>query len=148
VAADRLTKPRIVLADDNRSMREAVARALSTRCEVDVVGCAINGAQAVDAVARLQPDILILDIIMPVLDGIGAARKLRKADSPTKIIFLTGIEDSSFQQAAMEAGGQAYVFKAQLITDLPRAITAVMAGATFRSTKDKLKSRSITQQGY
>jgi CheY-like chemotaxis protein len=63
---------------------------------------------------------------MPVLDGIAAARKLREADSPTRIIFLTGIEDSSFQQAAMEAGGQAYVFKSQLFTDLPRAITAVM----------------------
>jgi DNA-binding NarL/FixJ family response regulator len=67
------------------------------------------------------------------MDGIAAARKLREADSPTRIIFLTGIEDSSFQQAAMEAGGQAYVFKSQLFTDLPRAITAVMTGNTFRS---------------
>jgi hypothetical protein len=59
-------------------------------------------------------------------------------DSPTRIIFLTGIEDSSFQQAAMEAGGQAYVFKSQLLTDLPRAITTLMTGARFLSSKGKL----------
>jgi DNA-binding NarL/FixJ family response regulator len=138
VAADRLPKPRIVLADDNQHMRDAVARVLRTRCEVEVVGCALNGAEAVDAALRLQPDILILDIIMPVLDGIRAARMLRRVDSATRIIFLTGIEDSSIQHAAMEAGGQAYVFKLQLLTDLPRAITAVMTGATFFSSEGKL----------
>jgi chemotaxis response regulator CheB len=78
----RLTKPRIVLADNSQCMRQRVARVLSATCEVDVVGCALNGAQAVDTTLQLQPDILILAVIMPVLDGIAAARKLREADSP------------------------------------------------------------------
>lgn len=138
MAADRFPKPRIVLADANQRMREAVARVLKTECEVEVVGCALDGAGAVDAAIGLQPDILILGIIMPGLDGIRVARMLRRVDSPTRIIFLTGIEDSSFQQAAMEAGGQAYVFKSQLFTDLPRAITALMTGARFLSSKGKL----------
>jgi DNA-binding NarL/FixJ family response regulator len=124
-----------VLADDSQRMREAVARVLSTKCEVELVGCALDGAQAVDAVLRLQPDILILDIMMPVLDGIRVTRMLRKVASSTRIIFLTGIVDSSFQRAAMEAGGQAYVFKSQLFTDLPCAITAVMTGARFLSSE-------------
>ena len=131
----RLSKPRVVLADDSQRMREAVARVLSTKCEVELVGCALDGAQAVDAVLRLQPDILILDIMMPVLDGIRVTRMLRKVASSTRIIFLTGIVDSSFQRAAMEAGGQAYVFKSQLFTDLPCAITAVMTGARFLSSE-------------
>jgi len=138
VAADRFPKPRIVLADPNQRMREAVVRVLNTKCEVEVVGYALDGAGTVDAAIGLHPDILILDIIMPGLDGIRVARMLRRINSPTKIIFLTGIEDSSFQQAAMKAGGQAYVFKASAFTDLPRAITAVMTGGTFFSSKGKL----------
>jgi DNA-binding NarL/FixJ family response regulator len=137
VAPNRLTKPRIVLADDNRCMLLSIAQALSSWCEVEVVGHALNGAEAAEAVFRLQPDIVILDIVMPVLDGIQAARKLREADSPVRIIFLTAIEDPSTRKAAMEAGGQAYVSKFQLITDLPRAITAVMEGGTFFSSQGK-----------
>lgn len=139
MASDHLTKPRIVLADDNRCMLLSVAHALGSWCEVQVVGHALNGAEAVESVLRLQPDILILDIVMPVLDGIQAARKLREADSPVRIIFLTAIEDSSTRKAAMEAGGQAYVSKFQLITDLPRAITAVMEGGTFLSSPGKAR---------
>jgi DNA-binding NarL/FixJ family response regulator len=138
VAAERFPKPRIVLADANQRMREAVARVLKTECAVEVVGRALDGTGAVDAAIGLQPDILILEVIMPGLDGIRVARMLRRINSPTRIIFLTGVEDSSFQQAAMEAGGQAYVFKASAFTDLPRAITAVMTGATFLSSKGKL----------
>jgi DNA-binding NarL/FixJ family response regulator len=135
VAADRISKPRVVLADDSQRMREAVIRVLRVKCEVELVGFAFDGWPAIDAVHRLQPDILLLDILMPALDGIKVTRMLRKADSLTKIIFLTGIEDPSFQQAAMEAGAQAYVFKTQLLTDLPRAIAAVMAGETFLSSR-------------
>ncbi len=139
MAADRLNKPRIVLADDNRTMLFSLARSLGNWGEVEVVGYALNGAEAVESVLRLQPDIVILDIVMPVLDGIQAARKLREADSPVRIIFLTAIEDSSTREAAMEAGGQAYVSKFQLITDLPQAIMAVMQGATFLSSKGKAR---------
>src|SRR5262249_36000893 len=98
--------------------------------------CALDGAQAIDAVFRLQPNILILDIIMPVMDGIRVTRQLRKASSPTKIIILTTIADESFQRAAMQAGAQAYVIKARMLTDLPQAITAVMSGVEFRSSEE------------
>jgi DNA-binding NarL/FixJ family response regulator len=131
---DPLPKPRVVLADDSRRMRNVVEQVLSAKCEVEVVGCAVDGGRAIDAVHSLQPDILILDVMMPVLDGIRVTRLLRRVGSPTRIIFLTGIQDSSFQRAAMEAGGQAYVFKNRMFSDLPRAISAVMRGTTFLSS--------------
>lgn len=134
MATDSLHKPRVVLADNNQRIRETVVRVLSEQCQVEVVACASDGARAIDAVIRLQPDILILDIVMPVLDGIRVTRMLRSVESPTRVIFLTGIEDSSFQRAAMEAGGQAYVFKTQLRADLRRAITSVMTGEKFLSS--------------
>lgn len=129
-----LPKPRVVLADDSQQMRTVIAEILTGKCKVAVVGCALNGAQAIDAVRQLHPDILILDIIMPVMDGIRATRLLRKTDSRTRIIFLTAIADVSFQRAAIEAGAQAYVIKAKMSADLPRAIFAVMSGATFISS--------------
>ena len=132
----RLPKSRVVLADDNQQMRIAITEILTVKCKVAVVGCALNGAQAIDAVRQLQPDILILDIIMPLMDGIRATRLLRKTDSRTRIIFLTAVADLSFQRAAMEAGAQAYVVKAKMSTDLPRAISAVMNGATFISSEN------------
>ena len=68
MAADRFPKPRIVLADPNQRMREAVVRVLNTKCEVEVVGYALDGAGTVDAAIGLHPDILILDIIMSLQD--------------------------------------------------------------------------------
>lgn len=127
-------EPRIVVADHNQQVRVVVGEILS-KCKVAVVDCALDGAHAIDAVFRLQPDILILDIIMPVMDGIRVTRQLRRANSPTRIIILTAIVDESFQRAAMQAGAQAYVIKARMPTDLPQAITAVMRGTVFRSSE-------------
>ena len=131
-----LPNPRVVLADDSQQMRTAITEILTGKCKVAVVGCALNGAQAIDTVRQLQPEILILDIIMPVMDGIRATRLLRKTDSRTRIIFLTAIADASFQRAAIEAGAQAYVIKAKMSADLPRAISDVMSGATFISSEN------------
>ena len=128
-------KLRIVLADDNEQMRNAVSRALRCNPNVEILRIAENGAQAVEAVLACHPDILITDIIMPVTDGIQATRRLTRAGSPVRIIFLTGITDCDFQRAAMQAGGQAYVFKSQLFTDLPQAIAAVQNGGTFLSSE-------------
>ena len=128
-------EPRVVLAESNQQVRLVVSEILS-KCKIAVVGCALDGAEGIDAVFRLQPDILILDIVMPVMDGIRVTRLLRRSNSPTKIIILTAIVDESFQRAAMEAGAQAYVIKARMLSDLPQAITAVMSGTEFRSSEE------------
>jgi len=127
-----LKKLRILLADDSEQSLRAVSRLLAV--DFDVVGSVLDGERAIEATLRLQPDVLVLDILMPVMDGLEAARCLKKVGAPTKIVFLTGLEDHALMETAMETGGNGYVFKSQLITDLPLAIHAAVAGRTFLST--------------
>jgi DNA-binding NarL/FixJ family response regulator len=128
-----LKKPRVLLADDSEPILRAVSRLLEVQFEV--IGFVLNGEHAVETTLRLQPDVLVLDIMMPVMDGFEAARCLKKLGAPAKIVFLTGIEDPALMETAMEAGGTGYVFKSQLVTDLPLAIHGALAGRTFLSTK-------------
>jgi DNA-binding NarL/FixJ family response regulator len=124
-------KIRVVLADDHQALVARVRRTLADEC--DVVGTAENGSQAVDAVLTLDPDILVIDISMPVLDGLHAARQLQKANCRARIVFLTIHEDRDFVAAALSAGALGYVTKARLSTDLIPAILEAMQGHTFVS---------------
>lgn len=126
-------KTRVLLADSHQPMRIAAADILSTECKAEVIGFASDGAQAIDDVFRLKPDILVLEIVLPVVDGIRVTRMLKNAKTPTKLLILTGIVDRSFQRAAMEAGAHAYVIKARMYRDLPLAVKAVLEGGTFCS---------------
>lgn len=126
-------KPRVLLADSHEPMRMAAADILHTTCKAEVIGFASDGAKAIDDVFRLKPDILVLEIVLPVVDGIQVTRALKNPKTQTRIVILTGIVDASFQQAAMEAGAHAYVLKARMLTDLPLAVKAVLEGGTFCS---------------
>jgi DNA-binding NarL/FixJ family response regulator len=125
------TKIRIVLADDHQALLARVRRVLAE--DYEVIGTVENGSQAVDAVLTLNPDVLVIDISMPVVDGLQAARQLQKANCRTKIIFLTIHEDHDFVAAAFTAGALGYVTKARLSTDLGPAILEVMQGRAFIS---------------
>jgi DNA-binding NarL/FixJ family response regulator len=126
-----LAKIRVVLADDYQQMIATMRRTLGEQFEV--VGAAENGKQAVDAVLRLTPDALIIDISMPVLNGLQAAKQLQAADCRTKVIFLTIYESLDFLEAAFSAGASGYVNKRRLSTDLIPAIHEAMLGRTFIS---------------
>ena len=126
-----LAKIRVVLADDHQAMLARVRRVLPEAYEV--VGVAANGSQAVEAVLTLNPDVLVIDISMPLLDGLQAARQMQKANCRTKIIFLTIHEDHDFLAAAFTAGALGYVTKARLSTDLVPAILEAMQGRAFIS---------------
>ena len=130
-----MNKPRVVVADDNSGILTTVSNLLSPQFEV--VACVGDGRQAVEAVLHLQPDVVVLDILMPGLDGIQAARRILKLGSTTRIIFLTGIDDPEYVAAGFELGGRGFVFKSSLYTDLPIAITAVLDGRTFCSERRK-----------
>jgi DNA-binding NarL/FixJ family response regulator len=123
--------PRVLLADDHPEMREKVAQLLEGECEI--VGSVENGKQLIDAALNLDPDLIVLDIAMPVLNGIEAARHLQKSGSRAKVIFLTMYEDHDFVAAAVRAGALGYVLKLRILIDLIPAIREVLKGHTFAS---------------
>ena len=124
-------RPRIVLADDNDQILTFALMLLSA--EFDVITAVHNGEEAIEAVNRLKPDVLVLDIEMPVLDGLRAAKRLIADGALTKIVFLTGLEDPEHVEYARSMGASAFVFKAYILNDLPRAISEALAGRFFSS---------------
>jgi DNA-binding NarL/FixJ family response regulator len=126
-----VAKIRVVLADDHLLMIALVRQTLGK--EFEVVGSVEDGKQAVEAVLALNPDALVIDISMPVLNGFQAAKQLQTANSRAKIIFLTVFEGRDFVDAAFSAGASGYVNKARLSTDLIPAIHEAMLGRIFIS---------------
>ena len=126
-----MAKVRVLLADDHVAILARIRRGLGE--QFDVVDTVKNGQEAVEAVLRLDPDVLVTDISMPVLDGFQAASRIRNAGSRTKVIFLTVHEDLDFVSAAFAAGGSGYVTKSRLSTDLAPAINDALQGRSFVS---------------
>jgi DNA-binding NarL/FixJ family response regulator len=131
---------RILLADDHKEMRDKVTRYLEA--EFNVLDAVDNGRALLDAAARLDPDICLLDISMPILDGIETANKLKESGSKAKVIFLTVHEDSDFLQAALKTGASGYVIKRRMASDLHRAVKEALAGKIFISSSVVSNARS------
>jgi DNA-binding NarL/FixJ family response regulator len=130
-----MAKIRVLLADDHEAMLEQLRSILSQ--DFDVVGTVGNGREAVAEVRRLNPDVLVIDISMPVLDGLQAASQLRSGSCPTKIVFLTVHEDQDYVDAAFAAGASGYVTKSHVTSDLVPAIREVSFGNTYVSKSIK-----------
>jgi DNA-binding NarL/FixJ family response regulator len=121
-----LDRIRVLLADDHEEMLDRVARLVAIEC--NVVGTATDGQQALDAAMELKPDVLVLDISMPVMNGIETARRLKEAGSETRIVFLTVHDDPDFVREALEVGALGYVIKQRIASDLVAAIKKAQAG--------------------
>ncbi|HYJ45447.1 MAG TPA: response regulator transcription factor [Pyrinomonadaceae bacterium] len=125
-------RARILLADDHKGMRDRVVRLLGREFEMlEPVG---DGRAFMEAAYRLKPDVCLLDISMPIINGIEAAARLKESGSEAKIIFLTIHEDTDFLVAALKAGANGYVVKPRMATDLRPAVKEVLAGRTFISS--------------
>ena len=122
---------RVILADDHEAMLDRIAKLLITEC--DVVGTATDGRQALEAARVLKPDVMVLDISMPVMNGIETARRLREAGAKTRIVFLTVHDDPDYTREALETGALGYVIKPRIASDLMTAINEVHAGRIFVS---------------
>jgi DNA-binding NarL/FixJ family response regulator len=127
-----LSKIRVLLADDNIQVLEYVRDFLSTNC-CEVVGAVTDGQAAVVAAAQLLPDVVVLDLSMPVLNGIEAAKRMLEANPSTRIVFLTVEKDPDTCRAALEAGACGYALKPRLATDLIPAINLAKDGRRFVS---------------
>jgi DNA-binding NarL/FixJ family response regulator len=112
-------------------MRENIRRVLEP--EFDVVGTVADGQALLDEFTRTQPDVLLVDISMPVLNGIEAVTQLRKQGLTAPVVFLTVEEGSNWVRAALRAGGQGYVIKMSMAAELKGAISDACAGRVFVS---------------
>ena len=122
---------RVLLVDDNGEMLTDLQDELSA--EFEIAGTAENGEQAVREVFRLDPDIVVLDVTMPVMNGLQVASLLREKRPGTRILFLTIHEEPEYISAAFSAGACGYVTKRRLASDLRVAIREVYDGRNFLS---------------
>ena len=126
-----MNRARILLADDHVEMRDQIKRLLEH--EFEVLDSVENGLALLEAAAKLQPDVCLLDISMPILNGIETATLLKQSDSTARIVFLTVHEDLDFLHAALKTGALGYVLKRRLVSDLRPAIKEALAGRIFIS---------------
>ena len=120
---------RVLLADDHSLVVEGIRKLLGN--SVDLVGVVSDGRQLVDAVAKNEVDVVLLDISMPLMNGIDAARQVRKISPRTKLIFLTMHADLDYVAEAMRLGASGYLLKWSAETELLDAIETVMQGGVY-----------------
>ena len=124
-----MKRPRILLADDHRLLREAFAQMLEPNCEV--VGAVADGRALLAAAKELHPDVVLLDIAMPLLNGLDAARQLKRLMPEVKVIFLTVSEDPDLVAEAFRVGASGFLLKNSAACELFQAIQEVLQGRSY-----------------
>jgi DNA-binding NarL/FixJ family response regulator len=124
-----MSRPRVVLADDHTMLVEAFETLLAPSCEI--VGTVGDGRTLVAAVRDLKPDVVVLDISMPLMNGLTAARKIREFDSNVKLVFVTMSEDPDLAAEAFHSGASAYLLKRSAASELLAAIQQVMLRRSY-----------------
>ncbi|MFO0581404.1 MAG: response regulator transcription factor [Anaeromyxobacter sp.] len=119
---------RVLLADDHAVLREGVRALLERQPDLEVVGEASDGQQAVDATARLDPDVVVMDVAMPGLGGLEAALELRRRGARARVLVLSQHDDPEYVRRLVRAGAAGYVLKRSAGTELAAAIRAVHRG--------------------
>jgi DNA-binding NarL/FixJ family response regulator len=119
---------RIVIADDHRVVRTGLEQLVGTFDDVEVVGSGVNGEEAADICAAARPDVALIDLEMPVLDGIEATRRIRRASPATSVIVFTSFSDRERILRALDAGAVGYLLKDAEPEELHRAIRAAVRG--------------------
>ncbi len=126
-----MRKPRVLLADDHQILVDALQKVLEPRFEI--VGRFENGRDLLNSAAALNPDVIVLDIGMPMLNGVDACRQLKQQLPRTKFIFLTFHEEAGLVAEAFRAGASGYVIKRSAVSELTQAIERVYMGGKFVS---------------
>jgi DNA-binding NarL/FixJ family response regulator len=126
-----MSKPRLLLADDHRILADGLRSLLEPEFEVlDIVG---DGRELVAAAKKHQPDVIVADVTMPLLNGIEAAAQLRSAGVKSRVVFLTMHQDVAYARRAMEAGGLGFVLKHAAAAELVAAVREALRGRTYIS---------------
>jgi DNA-binding NarL/FixJ family response regulator len=132
-----LPQVRVLIADDFEAWRDQVRLILARRADLAIVGEARDGVEAIQKAHELQPDLILLDVSMPRLNGIEAARQMREVALKSLILFLTLQCSSDIAQEAMNAGAQGYLIKTDAESELLPAIEALLQGGQFISSRLK-----------
>ena len=126
VVSEDQPRPRVLLADDYAGILIALKRLLAPSC--DVVGCVSDGAVLLETVIRLRPDVVILDVRMPSINGLEMCRQIKETTPATKVIVFTAADDAEIRRRAFEHGASAFVTKYRVADDLSPAIQKAFAG--------------------
>jgi len=136
-------KTRILIADDHAMLREGMRNLLSQEKDFEVVGEAANGEEAVNLAKELKPDIVIMDIVMPKLNGLEATKQVRQLSPGTALLILTAYSDIRYIIELLEAGASGYLLKSAPGKDVVKAIRAVRSG---ESVLDPEVTRKLVQR--
>jgi len=139
-----MTFLRILVVEDFLPFRRLLCSTLHRKPEFQVIGEASDGLEAVQKAEALQPDVIVLDIGLPVLNGIEAARQIRSVSPKSKVIFLTENHSCDVAQAALDTGASGYVIKSAFSHELISAVETVLKGKQFLSAK--LRALSLEPQ--
>lgn len=124
-----MKRPRVLLAEDHALLLDAFTKLLEPHC--DVVGTAGDGRELLEAAQKLEPDVVVADISMPLLNGLEAGRRLKELLPNTKLVFVTVNEDPDLAAEALRLGASAYVLKKSAASELFHAIREVLAGRSY-----------------
>jgi len=124
-----MRRARVLIAEDHRLLREAFAKLLEPDC--DVLGTVADGRALLEAASTLRPDVVVVDIAMPRLNGLDATRQLKRSMPSVKVIFLTVSEDPDLAAEAFRAGGSAFLLKNSAASELLQAVADVMQGRSY-----------------
>jgi two-component system response regulator NreC len=132
-AISKMKRTRILLADDHAVVRQGFKMILGAQVDMEIVGEAANGREAVELAAQLHPDIVVMDVAMPELNGIEATRRLLAANPHIRVIALSMHKDSVYVREILRAGARGYLLKDSGADDLVKAIRAVAGGESYLS---------------
>jgi len=128
-----MKKITVLLCDDHNVARECLRSLLEAAGDIQVVGEAENGHESVQEAKRLLPDVVVLDLAMPLLNGMGAARQITKEVPSTRVLILSGYSDDQHVVHAIEAGAAGYLMKETAANDLLQAVRETASGNAFFS---------------
>ncbi len=126
-------KIRVLVVDDHTIVRDGICALLALAGDIEVVGEAANGSEALKMVAGLHPDVVLMDVAMPVMDGLEATRRIRKEFPQTKILVLTQYDDKEYVFPVIEAGAFGFISKAAAASELTSGIRSVYRGDSYLS---------------
>src|SRR5882672_1703440 len=143
-----MEKIRVILADDHTVVRQGLKVLLEAEDDIEIVGEAENGRQAIQLAKKLLPDVAVIDIAMPVLNGLEATRQITRSVPGTKVLILSSYSDDEYVQQLTEAGAAGYLVKQTAANDLLKAIREAHKGNAFFSPAIAKRLRDQCREAF